>query len=250
MGLRGSTVTPMDHRGHGRVRMRLPVRLRWTAPLGQRIEFAETIDVSRSGLLVSTKDAHACGTSVWVTFPYDASLRDGQPEVPAQVVRCGEALEMVRDTIGREKIQTERQQVQERFATRDQLARAVCISDAPAAFAIAIHLEEHQRAASNGNAPRRENERRGSTRKALAIPVRVHPERIPWFEEAMSIDVSARGMRFRSHREYSPGDHLRIAFADVASAPWHGAGEFLSKVMRVAVVPGGAALDVSVCRIE
>jgi hypothetical protein len=115
---------------------------------------------------------------------------------------------------------------------------------------VAFHLKEQAHASSNGNAHRREPERRGSTRKTLAIPVRVHPERIPWFEEAMTIDISAKGMRFRSHREYALGDYLKIAFEASASAPWHGAGEFRSKVMRIAPVPDSVALDVSVCRVE
>jgi len=64
------------------------------------------------------------------------------------------------------------------------------------------------------------------------------------------MDVSENGMRFRSHREYALGDNLRISFQNTASAPWHGAGEFLSKVVRVAPVPDSIALDVSVCRAE
>src|SRR5258708_19622062 len=72
--LTGSTVTPMDNRQHRRVRMRLPVRLRWRAPFGQKIELAETIDVSRSGLLVSIKQPHSYGTTVSITFPYYPSL--------------------------------------------------------------------------------------------------------------------------------------------------------------------------------
>ena len=248
--LTGSTVTPMDNRQHRRVRMRLPVRLRWTAPLGQKIELAETIDVSRSGLLVSMKEAHSCGTSVWVTFPYDASLDDGQPEVAARVVRCGEVLEVIRATNAREKTQTESHSARELSAKLDQPARDIGISDVPATFAVAIHLEERQRSASNGNALGRENERRGSMRKALAIPVRVHPERIPWFEEAMTIEVSAKGMRFRSQREYKLGERLKIAFADPPSAPWHGVGEFLSEVVRVAPAPGSVVVDVSVRRVE
>ncbi len=233
-----------------RVRMRLPVRLRWTAPFGQKIELAETIDVSRSGLLVSMKEAHSCGTSVWVTFPYDASLDDGQPEVAAKVVRCGEVLEVIRATNAREKTQTASHSARELSAKLEQLVRDIGISDAPATFAVAIHLEERQRSASNGNALGRENERRGSMRKALAIPVRVHPERVPWFEEAMTIDVSAKGMRFRSQREYTLGDRLKIAFADPPSAPWHGGGEFLSEVVRVAPTPGSVVVDVSVRRVE
>jgi hypothetical protein len=242
----------MDSREHRRVRIRLRVRMRWTTPFGQKIELGETVDVSRSGLLVSTKEFHAPGVPLWVTFPYDASLSDGQPEFPARVARCNEVLEVIRirSTNEREIVQTESASEQETSAKLDQLARALGISDAPATFAVAFHLKEQAHASSNGSAHRREPERRGSMRKALAIPVRVRPERIPWFEEAMTIDISARRMRFRSHREYELGDHLKIAFEDSPSAPWHGAGEFRSKVIRIAPVPGSVALDVSVCRVE
>ncbi len=239
----------MDSRERRRVRMRLPVRLRWTTPFGQNIELAATIDASRSGLLVSTKDPHTPGVTAWVTFPYDATLPDGQPEILARVARCDEVLEVIRVTHDREKVQSEGASDQERSAELHQYTRSPGISGARATFAVAFHLEKLPRYSSNGNAHRREPERRGSRRRALAIPVRVHPERIPWFEEAMTIDVSAMGMRFRSHREYELGYHLKIAFQDPASAPWHGAGECLSKVVRVAPVPGGIALDVSVCRV-
>src|SRR5260370_42677687 len=128
MGPWGSTVTPMDSRRHRRVRMRLPARLRWTTPLGQKIELAETIDASRSGLLLSTRETHSCGTSVWFTFPYDASLRDGQPEVAAHVVRCEEVLEVIRATNSREKNQTESQSGRELSAKLGPLSRALCIA--------------------------------------------------------------------------------------------------------------------------
>jgi len=115
-----------------------------------------------------------------VTFPYDVSLSDGQPEILARVARCKEVLEVIRSTNAREKVQTESASEQERSAKLDQLVRALGLSDGPATFAVAFHLKEQAHASSNGNAHRREPERRGSIRKALAIPVRVHPERIPW----------------------------------------------------------------------
>ena len=240
----------MDSRQHRRVHMRLPVRLRWTAPFGQKIELGETIDVSRSGLLVSTKESHTPGVTVWVTFPYDASLSNGQPEILARVARCNEVLEVIRSTNAREKVQTESASEQKHSAKVDQLASALGIAEAPATFAVAFHLKERAHDSSNGTATRHGTERRGSTRRALAVPVRVHPERILWFEEAMTIDISAQGMRFRSHREYELRDHLKIVFQDGASAPWRGTGEFLSEVVRVASVPGSAALDVGVRRVE
>ncbi len=240
----------MDSRERRRVHIRLPVRLRWTTPFAQKIELADTIDVSRSGLLVSTKEFHTPGVTVWVTFPYDASVPDGQPEILARVARCDEVLEAIRVTHAREKVQSASASEQERSAELHQRVRTLGVSDARATFAVAFHFEELPRDSSNGNAHRHEPERRGSRRRALAVPVRVHPERIPWFEEAMTIDISARGMRFRSHREYELGDHLKIAFVDLASAPWHGTGEFLSEVVRVSPVPGSIALDVSVRRVE
>src|ERR1700687_729578 len=97
----------MDSRQHRRVSMRLPVRWRWAAHFGQRIELGETIDVSRSGLLVSTKESHTPGVTVWVTFPYDASLFDGQPEILSRVARCGEMPEVLRAITARAKVQPE-----------------------------------------------------------------------------------------------------------------------------------------------
>ena len=239
----------MRDREYRRVRMRLPVRLRWTAPLGQKIELCETIDVSRGGLLLSSKEPHAAGVPLWVTFPYDALLPDGQPEVLARVVRCGEMLQTIRAANIREKIQTQIASDQERSAKLDQqLARAIGISHAKARFAVAIHFEEQAYADSNGNRARYDPERRASSRHALAVPVRVRPEKIPWFEEAMSLDFSLKGMRFRSRREYQTGDALKIALENAASTPWSGVGEFRTQVVRVSPAPDAVSLDVSVCR--
>jgi PilZ domain len=240
----------MDSRQRRRVRMRLPVRLRWTTPFGQKIELVETIDVSRSGLLVSTKEPHSPGMTAWATFPYDASLSDGQPEIPARVVRCDERNEVMHAANAGEKIETPRAPDGKRAAKSDQLARAPSITESPAAFAVAFRFEEQPHPSPNGSTPRHEPERRGSARTALAIPVRVRPEQIAWFEEAMTVNFSAKGMRFRSQREYGFGERLKIAFEVPASAPWHGASEFASEVVRVSSAPGGASLDVSVRRME
>ena len=240
----------MDRREHRRVRMSLPVRLRWAAPLGQKIELSETFDVSRGGLLVFTKVPHVTGVPLWVTFPYDASPPDGQPEVLTHVVRYGERLEVIRGMNAREKLQTQSTSKQECSAKLGQPVPAFGTSEAPASFAVALHFEQHAHSVSNGNGHRREPERRRSPRRVLALPVRVRPGRIPWFEEAMAIDFSTHGMRLRSYREYQPGDHLNITFADSASAPWPGSREFRTMVVRVVPVPDSFALDVSVCRIE
>jgi hypothetical protein len=240
----------MDSREHRRVRMRLPARLRWTTPFGQKIELVETIDVSRRGLLVTASEPHTSGMPLWVTFPFDSSLRDGQPEMSARIVRCEETLDVMRASTMREKVQTASASAAERSAKLDQTTRALAVCNAPATFAVAIQFEEHARAASNGNGHHHEPERRGSQRRALAVPIRVRPQAIPWFEEAMTIDSSATGLRFRSHREYAPGDYLRVAFKESAPALWHAAGEFRSQVVRVVPAPDTFALDVSVCLVK
>ncbi len=62
--------------------------------MGQKTEVCTTADVSRGGMLVPCRESHAEGMPLWVTFPFDASLTVGQPEVFARVVRVSV---MVRD---------------------------------------------------------------------------------------------------------------------------------------------------------
>src|SRR5260370_38434448 len=81
----------MDRREHHRAQLNLPVRIRWNTPFGQKTEVCKTLDISRGGLLVPCQETHAAGVPLWVTFPYDTSLGDGQPEMAAGVVRVGRA---------------------------------------------------------------------------------------------------------------------------------------------------------------
>jgi PilZ domain len=78
------------------------------------------------------------------------------------------------------------------------------------------------------------------------MPVRVRPEDILWFEEAMTVDVSEEGLRFLSNREYRTGEHLFISFEPSSPAPWP--KELRSRVVRVDGVAQSAALAVSVRR--
>lgn len=77
----------VEERQHPRARLRLPVRLRWVGPLGSLLEVSQTVDASRSGLLVYLADSCMEGTRVWVTFPFDPAATEVQPEMPARVVR-------------------------------------------------------------------------------------------------------------------------------------------------------------------
>lgn len=210
------------------------------------------MDVSRGGLLLSSREFHAAGVALWVTFPYDASLPDAQPEVLARVVRCGETTGTgdARVVEAREKVST---QMISASAEKREEKSAASVSDlskpgvAPVC-ALALHFEAPTRASSNGNGVRRDPERRESARRALAVPIRVRPENMPWFEEAMTLDFSSRGLRFRSQREYAAGEQLRIALEEATSTPWSGSGESRAQVVRVSPASDGVALDVSVCR--
>jgi len=238
----------MERRQHHRARMRLPVRLRWSTPFAQKIELAESLDASRAGLLVPTREPHTPGVLIWITFPYDNSLSDGQPEIPARVVRCDEILELVRATNARESVQTEGAFNRERAAKMNQLVRELGISDGPATRNVAFHFERQFHYTSNGNGHENKLERRGSPRRTLAVPVRVRPEGVPWFEEAMTIDFAEKSMRFRTYREYELGDHMKIAFQDSAPKPWTVTGDVRCRVVRVTPAPDSFALDVAVCR--
>jgi hypothetical protein len=238
----------MENREYGRVRMRLPVRMRWKAPSGQKIELSETIEVSRGGILVTAKEFHTLGAKAWLTFPYDAAIAEGQLEIPSLVTRCEEVLDL-RATSARIKEQIKDAPKSELSAKLDLIARAIGFSDEPSTFAVAFHFEDQPQPVANIDANRYEPERRGSLRTPLAVSLRVHPVQNLLAEEAVTIDISETGMRFRSHREYALGDHLKIAFGDASSVPWRGNGEFSSTVVRVASVPNSIALDVCVCRM-
>jgi hypothetical protein len=215
----------MDRREHHRAKLRLPARLRWTGPFGHKTELCETLNISRSGMLVPCEEFHAAGVSLWVTFPYDASLPDGQPEVVARVVRSTRAGE---------------------FAPGHAVRNAeVCPQ--PAA---ALHFEVAPYAGANGNGHFAEHERRANLRRRMALPMHARLEDIPWFEEAMTVDVSAEGVLFLGSREYQAGQYLLVSFGASAFAPWPFARESRCVVVHVEFVSGSSALAVGVRRVE
>jgi hypothetical protein len=211
----------MDRREHHRAQLSLPVRIRWNTPFVQKTEVCKTLDISRGGLLVPCQETHAPGVGLWVTFPYDTSLGDGQPEMLAKVLRVGPA----HNGNGNK-------------STLESASKQ----------ALALHFAPPPRAEGNGNGGAKERERRESPRRALALPIRVRPEHVPWFEEAMSIDVSAHALRFLSSRQYEEGDCLLVSFGPSASAPWQTASETSARVLRIEAVPESAALAVTIVR--
>ena len=102
---------------------------------------------------------------------------------------------------------------------------------------------------TNGNG-HREIERRTSPRRSLAVPIRVRPEHMPWFEETMTLDFSNEGLRFLSSREYKSGQHLIVSFEDPAASPWPGADDVSVAGVRVDPVPQSPALAITIYRLE
>ena len=274
----------MNYRQRHRARISLPVRLRWNTPFGQKIEFGESIDATRNGLLVACNEQHALGMTLWVTFPYDTSLPEGQPEMPARVVRSTSAPEKML-SVGRQKGlrltnapgKTSCGNTQEKLGDENgnshtpttiaakyfrwvlglnqPLPRNHTGPDAGKSsegfatpVALALHLETPLSPSSARSRPE-ENERRASARSGLALPIYVRPEHVPWFEEAMTVDVSAQSLRFLSNRDYEPGTYLVVSFESSSSTPWPAGKEFRSRVLRVEPVPNSPSLAVTVCRV-
>jgi len=179
---------------------------------------------------------------LWVTFPYDASVPYGQPEVLARVVRSALAEQSVPSANGGGERPS---------ASGEKAASAHTAENTKAAYvpAAALRFEIAPRPNSNGNGYRRELERRTSPRRRLALPIRVRPEHVPWFEETMTMDVSNEGLRFRSSREYEPGQHLIVSFEPAASSPWPNANHVRSLVVRIEAMPQSPALAVTIFRV-
>jgi hypothetical protein len=171
--------------------------------------------------LVPCQEAHTPGVPLWVTFPYDSSVGDGQPEMLAKVVRVG----LWRNGNGSK-------------STGEGCNERV----------VAVHFALAPRAESTGNGHAKERQRRDGPRRPLALPIRVRPEHIPWFEEAMTLDVSAHGLRFVSNREYREGERLLVCFEPAALAPWPTASESLVRVVRIDGLPENASLAVTIVR--
>jgi hypothetical protein len=186
---------------------------------------------------------------LWVTFPYNESLGEGQPEIMARVVRLTNGLE------GTQQKQNSSRELQE--------------------SALAVRFELTLPSTPNGDG--QASERRATERRPIALPVRVRWRKVPWFEEAMTVDVSAEGLRFLrvrvrwrkvpwfeeamtvdvsaeglrflSNREYPCGDELLVSFDPAVSAPWPSATEHRAKVVRVEPLPESPALAVTVRRL-
>lgn len=158
-----------EQRKHPRAPLRLPARVRWQHPLGMRLEVTETIDVSRDGVLLRTREGFDAGISrAWIVFPFDGTdVTATEPEIPARVVR-----------------------VQRRGAGD---------------YCVGLQLEPRPRAS---HFPKL-RERRASPRVAVSLPVFVRTDGMPWPEGAMTRDFSQAGMKFETSCVYATGEAVR-----------------------------------------
>jgi hypothetical protein len=80
--------TFVELRKHPRAQLKLPLRIRWQGPLGMRLETAQTVDVSREGMLFHRNEFCDKLARVWVAFPFDpAAGAAAEPETPSRIVR-------------------------------------------------------------------------------------------------------------------------------------------------------------------
>ncbi|HEU0367921.1 MAG TPA: PilZ domain-containing protein [Candidatus Acidoferrum sp.] len=198
----------MQRRQHPRVRLRMPARLRWSAPLGQRIEACETINASRGGLLLACGEAPSAGHPLWVTFPFDAEARGMQPEVLARVVRS--------------------------VPNRE---------DAGTQWKVGLQFERTAHPALSGN---HSTDKKNGAGRNIALPIRVRPRSMPWHEEAMTMEVSPEKLKFVTHREYSFGQQLLVSFDARSDAPWAGDQEWEGQVTGIEMDADSDSVTVTV----
>lgn len=117
-------------------------------------------------------------------------------------------------------------------------------------LALRFEIVSRQHTAAHAIVPLRDVERRLTVRRPFVVPVRVRTEKVPWFEETMTVDCSGDGLKFRSNREYARGEFLFVSFESAATSPWLGVTESLLMVVRIESEPDVAELQVAVCRTQ
>jgi hypothetical protein len=188
---------PAELRKNPRAQLRLPARLRWRGPLGMRFENSHTLNVSRTGMLISCMDGCDLDARVWVAYPFDRNATGAQPETPARIVRV--------------------------------------TPDSARGFRVALKFDAAASAShASYNTQRFKRERRASTRVRFALPIFVRAANSPWPEESMTQDVSRSGARFESAHIYEAGDQV---LAKIPWGEFERAGEMTATIVRVEAAP-------------
>ena len=157
---------------------------------------------------------HTEGFPLWVTFPFDPVVQEGQPEVLARVVRCKPA--------------------REAGAEREE---------------IALHFEGVPWHSDLSIAQRSVPGPKHDPDRGVALPIRVRPQHVPWFEEAMTLEVSTDKLRFVSNREYVAGETLLVTFASADAKPWQGSADIPARIVNVEKMPQSTSLLITLQRL-
>lgn len=197
---------PKDLRYRARVHMDLPVRIRQIAPPRNQIEVTRTLDVSRNGILIRTREPYDMHSTVWITMHYRSDAVAPEPEFPGTVVRILRAPDGAADVA-----------LQFHSGRSDQVKTAA--APAPAAM--------------------KTSERRNKHRVRMALPIRVRAGAAA--EESITLDVSRTGVLFSSARQYPVGQQVFVAMPYQPPA----SEEVSARVVRIVEQAGqrGVALE-------
>ena len=166
-------------------------------------------------MLLACDKAHRPGHPLWVTIPFDSEASGAQPETLARVVRCEPA----------EGEDHERESGK---------------------WVVAMHFEEAAHAQSRHDGDLEAGRNRNGSGSKIALPIRVRLENVPWYEEAMTTEVSKDKIKFVTHCEYAFGQRLLVSFASGTEAPWSGDGEWRTQVTGIEMEAGSDSLCVTV----
>ena len=110
---------------------------------------------------------------------------------------------------------------------------------------VALHFEgaAHSQSRRDGNFETDKNHNGHGSK--IALPIRVRPQNVPWYEDAMTVEVSREKLKFVTNREYGFGERLLLSFVSGSEAPWTGEGEWETQVTGIEMEAGSESLCVT-----
>ena len=109
-----------------------------------------------------------------------------------------------------------------------------------------MHFEDAAHAQSRENGSRVANKSQNGAGSKISLPIRVRPQHVPWYENAMTLEVSRDKLKFVTNREYAFGQPLLVSFETGSEAPWSGDGEWETRVTGIEMEAGKESLCVTV----
>jgi hypothetical protein len=113
-------------------------------------------------------------------------------------------------------------------------------------WSVAMHFENTTDAQTRSNGGVRARKSQKGAGNKISLPIRVRPVRVPWHEDAMTLEVSRDKLKFVTNRQYSFGQKLLISFGAGGEAPWTGDGEWETQVTGIEMEAGSESLCVTV----